>query len=325
MKKLQDAYHAEVQEALKKSAENLKKKLKDFDENCRNMNVKSDTFCASVSIDGTWQKRYGFSSLHGVVFIFAIETGEVLDYEVRSKVCYECRSRNKWDKDSQKYQQWFEHHKLQCSINHEKSAESMEKDAAVTMFLRSVKLHGLMYTTYVGDGDSSAYAEAADAVFQKYGEQYLVLKEDCIGHFQKRMGAALRNFKNKNKGRKLSDGGSLGGSGRLTDAVIDSFQNYYGYAIRNKSNGIESMTRAVWAIYYHCIKNDGESLEVQHRFCPEGESSWCKYQKDLMKKTNTYYQSKCLPSVFRDELRSIFERLSDRNLLQRCLKGLTQN
>ena len=94
------------------------------------MNVKSDTFCASVSVDGTWQKHYGFSSLHGVVFIVAIETGEVLDYEVRSKVCYECRSRNKWDKVSQKYQQWFEHHKLQCSINHEKSAESMEKDAA---------------------------------------------------------------------------------------------------------------------------------------------------------------------------------------------------
>ena len=139
------------------------------------------------------------------------------------------------------------------------------------------------------------------------------------------MGAALRNFKNKNKGRKLSDGGSLGGRGRLTDAVIDSFQNYYGYAIRNNSNGIESMTRAVWVIYYHCIKNDGEYLEVQHRFCPEGESSWCKYQKDLMKKTNAYDQSKCLPSVFRYELRSIFERLSDRNLLQGCLKRLTQN
>ena len=35
---------------------------------------------------------------------------------------------------------------------------------------------------YVGDGDSSSYGVVADAVFQKYGSTYLVLKEDCIGH-----------------------------------------------------------------------------------------------------------------------------------------------
>ena len=43
-----------------------------------------------VSCDGTWQKR-GFSSLFGVVFIIAYETGKVLDYAVLSKHYIGCK------------------------------------------------------------------------------------------------------------------------------------------------------------------------------------------------------------------------------------------
>ena len=49
----------------------------------------------SSAIDGTWQKRYGFNSLLGVVFIISVDTGEVLDYEIKCKHCFECRSRSK--------------------------------------------------------------------------------------------------------------------------------------------------------------------------------------------------------------------------------------
>ena len=34
------------------------------------------------------KKRYGHSSLLGVVFIMAIEPGEVLDFKVRSKIIF---------------------------------------------------------------------------------------------------------------------------------------------------------------------------------------------------------------------------------------------
>ena len=47
----------------------------------------------AVTLDGTWQKRYGFNSLHGVIFLMSVLTGEIIDYVVRSKVCFECRSR----------------------------------------------------------------------------------------------------------------------------------------------------------------------------------------------------------------------------------------
>ena len=43
----------------------------------------------------------------------------------------------------------------------------------------------------------------------------------------------MRKYK-RDKEEKLSDGGTAGGRGRLADAVVDIFQNYYGAAIRNE-------------------------------------------------------------------------------------------
>ena len=45
------------------------------------------------------------------------------------------------------------------------------------------------------------------------------------------MGSGLREYKRKNKGRKLADGKPVGGIGRLIDAFIDIIQNNYGEAI----------------------------------------------------------------------------------------------
>ena len=73
------------------------------------MNATTDIFSSAISIDGTWQKR-GYSTLLGVVFVISIETGEVLDFEVCSKVCFKCRSHTLWDKNSQRYKTWFQSH-----------------------------------------------------------------------------------------------------------------------------------------------------------------------------------------------------------------------
>ena len=323
MKKFQTCYADEAMVSLQKAALNLKSIMKMKDSKCTDLDLYSDVFDVSVSVDGTWQKRYGHSSLLGVVFILSTETGEVLHYEVKSKVCFECKLRE--HKESESYNKWWEHHKDLCESNHKGPAEAMEKDAAVAMFLRSIEKHKLKYTLYVGDGDSSSYGVVADAVFQKYGSTYLVLKEDCIGHIQKRMGNNLRAYKRNVKGSKLADGSTVGGKGRLTDVVIDSLQNYHGFAIRANSNKLQKMQEVVWAIYYHAILGKNETLAVQHKFCPKGHDSWCKYQNDIACNTNTYNQNKCLPPVFRNELLPIFKRLSRADLLNRCLKGLTQN
>ena len=326
MKKVSSSSVEEVEKSLQQSAKNVKTFLR---QNCADFAEKDidyNIYDCSVSVDGTWQKRYGFSSLLGVIYLISMETGEVLDYVVKSKICFECKARSNWEKISERYKNWYRKHEKECAINHIESSGEMEKAAAVTMFLRSIEKHKLRYTVYVGDGDSSSFGEVKESLQKKYGDNYPVTKEDCQGHIQKRMGTNLRSYKNKAKGKVLSDGGTVGGKGRLTDVAIDTLQNYYGVAIRKNQNNLVSMKSAIWAIYYHSILGDqSELLDEQHRYCPKSSTSWCRYQADQINNTSTYNQSRCLPSVFRKELKSIFERLSDEKLLKRCLRGYTQN
>ena len=99
---------------------------------------------------------------------------------------------------------------------------------------------------YVGNGDSSSFGEVCETM-KKYGNDYLVFKEDCVGRFQKNKGSNLRNYERDVKG-KLSNGGTVGGRGRLADAVIDNFQNYYGLAIKNNSISVYEIKKdAIWS------------------------------------------------------------------------------
>ena len=199
----------------------------------------------------------------------------------------------------------------------------MEASAAVEMFGRSVENLKLKYTTFVGDGDSSCFGRVKEAMAAKFGNKYPVVKEECVGHMQKRMGTALRKYKKDMKRRKLADGKGVQGRGRLTDKRIDRIQNYYGNAIRDNCGNLQGMKNSIRAIQYHMIKNEDMSLEEQHRYCPKGKDTWCKLWADKENNTITYNNSKRLPGVFMKELDPIFERLSDNSLLSRCLQGLT--
>ena len=55
------------------------------------MTTKNDEACVDVGVscDGSWHRR-GFSSLVGTAAAISLETGQVLDYEILNKVCYEC-------------------------------------------------------------------------------------------------------------------------------------------------------------------------------------------------------------------------------------------
>ena len=277
-----------------------------------------------VTVDGTWQKR-GHSSRIGVVFVMSVRTGAVLDYVIKSKTCNECRCHEKDDKETDQYKYWHENHKSRCEINHEGSSGEMEASGAIEIFLRSIESRGLQYIDFVGDGDSSSFGRVKEALEGKYGKDYEVRKEECVGHIQKRIGTALREFKNKRKSCKLSDGKYVGGKGRLTKVVIDNIQNYYGSAIRNSKGSIDGMKQSIKAIQHHCIINNYLSLEEQHQFCPKDRDTWCKFWKEKLYNDGKYCQDKRLPGVFFEELTPIFQRLSDDALLQRCLKGLTQN
>ena len=106
-------------------------------------------------------------------------------------------------------------HTSTCNVNHVGSAERMEKEDASDIFLRSVDKRILIYNVFVGDGETSSFVRVKEACYAKFGECYVIRKEECVGHIQKRMGSGIREYKRKMHSIKLSDGKGVGGSGRL--------------------------------------------------------------------------------------------------------------
>ena len=98
----------------------------------------------------------------------------------------------------------------------------MESQGTVDIYSRSVQHNKLQYLTMISDGDCKNHARVEE--LKPYGDEVSVLKEDCVGHVQKRMGRQLRDLKNVYKRRKLDDGLTLGGRDCLTDKRIDLFQ-----------------------------------------------------------------------------------------------------
>ncbi|GFO10610.1 forkhead box protein k1 [Plakobranchus ocellatus] len=145
-----------------------------------------------------------------------------------------------------------------------------------------------------------------------HGEVEEIVKLECVGHVQKRVGTRCRRLK---QGRKLEDGKGIAGTGRLTDKMIDTLQNYYGFAIHQNAGNLPGMIKAVKAILGHLSSTD---QDPNHEFC---DASWCGFLKD----PNTYRHKNALPKCIIKLLEPIFNDLTSESLLQKCLHGKTQN
>ena len=155
-----------------------------------------------------------------------------------------------------------------CPINHEGSAGSMEAAGLVDCFMNFIENRKLCYTHYIGDGDSKAYNEV---VKNAPYSGILVEKLENVGHAQKRLGSLLLNLKLTMKG-PLADGKALGGKSRLTDKVINKFQNYYGIAIRQSAgNTVHQLKKALGAVLFHC--SEAADFETHHQMCPRTADS----------------------------------------------------
>ena len=100
-------------------------------------------------------------------------------------------------------------------------------------------------------------------------------------------------------------------------------QNYYGMAIRQNTNDLYSMKKAVGAVLYHCSYIPDEN--IWHQFCPKTADTCCKWQADKLNGTTTYKQKINLPPDIKELLLPIFKDLSADSLLSKCLHGQTQN
>jgi len=273
----------------------------------------------TASFDGTWQKP-GHASLNGVVSAVSSLSGKVIDYQVKSKYCKACQRRNHLNRDSLAYLQWQIRHHSKCSINHEGSSGAMEVNGLREIFSRSVEKYGARYTTFIGDGDSSSYTTIAEE--KPYGPDVLIEKKECVGHVQKRLGTRLHKLKASLGNRKLKDGKSIGGKGRLTKTIINKMQNYYGLAIRRNKNNLKGMANDVMAGLYHIASSDANP---QHTLCPRGNESWCAWQRAQAAGKKSYKHKSSLPEAIVEEVMPIYKDLGEQQLLSRCLDSYTQN
>jgi len=126
----------------------------------------------SVIVDGGWSKRthkHSYNALSGVGVIIGKYTGKLLYIGVRNKYCAACVNNNKPQKKI----------KHICFKNWEEASASMESDIIVEEFILAEQQHGVRYTKFIGDGDSSVLARLRQDV--KVWELDIE-KQECANH-----------------------------------------------------------------------------------------------------------------------------------------------
>ena len=116
------------------------------------------------------------------------------------------------------------------------------------------------------------------------GPLKLVEKHECVNQVTKQMGSALRRLLREYKGKRLNDEKSLGDAGGgLTILRCDSIQSFYGKCIRENKGNVDKMSKEIKAIFYHYSST---ADFPRHDHCPDGDSSWCSYKRDIVKNQN---------------------------------------
>ena len=276
----------------------------------------------TVTFDGSWMTR-GHTSLYGIGCVIEVHTGLVLDLAVVSLYCQSCthaKARYGGTHTSE-YKAWKEQH-TECNANYAGTSGGMEADAAETLWSRSVDRHKFRYTTLLSDGDSKTHKHLC--ALNVYGDDTVIVKEECINHVAKRLGTALRKLSTQSKKKGVTLGGR--GWGKLTHSAIVKLTAYFGVAIRAHPNNLDDMTDAVFATYYHAISTDDTP---QHERCPSGEDSWCFFKRAAATgetpgphrdNVGTPLSPEVAPYV-----KEVYDRLGHHDLLQRCLRGQSQN
>ena len=131
----------------------------------------------------------------------------------------------------------------------------------------------------------------------------------------------LRQLKAHKGKQKLRDGKRIGGIGRLTNARIDKLHVYYGLAIRLHTFDVDGMKEEVWVLLCHSASSDENP---QHQTCSEGPKSWCKYNLVFLE-SKPFKHPSPLPSAVADDLTSLYQRLTQDDIMQGCVGGYTQN
>ena len=168
----------------------------------------------TVIVDGGWSKRshkHSYIAKSGVAIIIGAETRKILYIGVRNKYCAACARNIPPDK-----------HK--CYRNWNESSSQMETDIILEGFLEAERVHGVRYTKFIGDGDSSVHSTLLQNV---PGWGHAIKKLECANHACKCYRGALE--------RLVQDNPSYKGSGGLTQRMRKRLVTAARSAIRMRS------------------------------------------------------------------------------------------
>ncbi|GFU28140.1 uncharacterized protein TNCV_346321 [Trichonephila clavipes] len=205
--------------------------------------------------------------------------------------------------------------------NFDGSSGSMEMHAAYILWNRSISDCAMRYTTVLCDGDAKTHQHLNEK--KVYGDDVVIVKEECVNHVAKRLGTALRNKVKEWRSKGVTLGGRKQGS--LTDATITKLQNFYRKAIVDNVPEVEKMKASIFATLFHCMSTDAKPM---HSKCPDGKLSWCFYNraktdnkvpgshKSMKTKLSEEVVAKIMP---------VYQRLASNEILLRCVSGKTQN
>ncbi|KAK3887685.1 hypothetical protein Pcinc_003549 [Petrolisthes cinctipes] len=226
-----------------------------------------------VSYDGSWMTR-GHKSKIGAAFVIDCFTGSVVDYLVLSSYCGTCTvlSRKKISSDERK--KLKEKHQSKCKVNYTGSSGGMEKEAAVTLWKRSVDLK-LRYMVMVSDGDASTFKSLIEINNKEgpYGTDHKIIKEECKNHLHKRVASRLFSLKRSMREKKETATGKVL---VLTDATIKTLQWYYLVAVNRHIGGNwKDLKVDIMSPFFHCTSTDSNP---RHGLCSE---NWCFYKQDI--------------------------------------------
>ena len=144
-----------------------------------------------------------------MAIIIGKETGKLLYIGVRNKYCHACA---RGIPDHICFKNWTE------------SSSEMETDIILEGFIEAERVHGVRYTKFIGDGDSSVYPTLTQNV---PGWGHLIKKLECANHACKCYRGALEKL--------VQDNSSYKGSGRLTQKMRKRLVSAARCAIRMRS------------------------------------------------------------------------------------------
>ena len=163
--------------------------------------------------------------------------------------------------------------------------------------------HRLVYTTYVGDGNSSSFKRLSDS--DQYNGEEVVRKEECLGHTQKRLKKHLKKPASKAMTSKP-----------IIPTKVDRIGHLYAtYTRRHPKSSAHT----------------AGAFGRKHDSCPFSTNSWCYFQKALALVAED--ASIAPPSLRQsylntDELsrlRDVFKKFASIEMCSASTLGMTQN